>query len=332
MRPSLSSTNSPTKRLKFAEPIQFLSSSSLVDKLSNDRTTVETPQENTSSCQKLSSLAIEKVSNFQDDSVTKGVSIYTPPPSPKVKPSNKLDDLNKLKSKLLAEDNNLDLEVNMKIKEITGLIVEIDTRRAAKFKYDDYASILKRSMKEIRDHFNGIFLPGNKLAQTFELMMKEMHTRHNRKFEKKCLEWNSDMDHTENAILKKVEDLNHEIELHRRTLDHQEHLSKIDEQFNDASNEVVSVDKDTEMSPSPDRSEKVPVNLDDNIQGYLNDDCVILDHSEDTNAAQGDIETQQSNANSDSKTEVLDGDETDVDDNNDEDSRSFTPCQAQRVG
>jgi hypothetical protein len=314
-------SDSPAKRLKFGDGNPLLSSTLLNEtKIVEESKTGPTKNEKDQEFERSSLLIPEKTLLDQTTTCAKVSVVETPPPTPDVNVISKFEILTKQKISLQKEQERLDKRIDELIQQIDDCQKDIDSMRAAKFKYDDYCTMITRGQNQIRDHLNNIFKPGNELGQRFEPMMQEQWSKQTRKLEKKCLEWNCQLDQARNLITKRMEDLNHEMELHQRTLLHQEHLKKAQENETVESEEVVKEGKIEEGEISVESANIC-------VDGQDTEDCVIIDHvDEERNHQEEGVANQQAEL-SEAKQES--DDDTDVEVNSEEPG-SFTPCQAQR--
>lgn len=315
------SSDSPSKRLKFGESNPLLSSTLLNETKTIDESRAESLNGDSNCVLDKSSLLVREKSAVEQEVTTSKVAVDSPPPTPPIKVTSRLQILTKQQLCLAEESDKLDSLLQTKLKAIDDCQRDIELLRASRFKFEDFASMIGQGQNEIRDYLNLIFSPGNMMGQKFEPLYEELSSKHARKQEKLTLEWNCYIDQVKSFVTKRTEELKHEMELHQRTLLHQEHLSKIqeDSQVLDRNEHEIKTSERDQSCPEIEQGENQET-----------EDCIIIDNSDDAIVDHEETVAERSAEMPVLKQEV-DDDETDVEDINGEDSRSFTPCQAQRA-
>lgn len=315
---------SPAKRLKFGETTNLLSSTLLSEtKITEENISESFRASKHHDLEKsLLSVSDKPIVEHQEAVRTTKVPAETPPPTPDGKVISRIEILDKQVMEAKEENKRLDDKIEAQIKAIDECQKKIDTVRASRFKYEDYVTMITRGQNEIRDHLNQIFTPGNELAQKFEPVAKEILAKHSRRLEKKCLEWTCLMDQARSVIAKRTEDLNHEMELHHRTLLHQEHMSKAQNEKAE-SKDAEKQEEKTNHGDTSGESAEICVDDQDN-----DEECIILEKDV-PEVVHEERVVEQSVEESVVKQEG-DDDDTDIEEVNSEENRSFTPCQAQR--
>lgn len=304
---------SPLKRLKLNNSCQ-LTSTFLRDSLIEEDEEVHVEQS------KQIIKSPEKSIILQENSVS--ASIETPPPTPEAKTESKIEILTRQKAKLLEETKELDAKLEDKFQEVTMIRSEIADIGAQKLVYEDYVEIVNKGQVQARDILNQIYYPGNELANMAASFAEELRLKHQRKLDKLELELNSLIERAQKAIEEKKNSLEHEINLHERTL-----MTKENEKQIEVKNELAAeTANDSEISCNNDQT--------DGWDRGDNEDCVILEvHNSDIISVKSNEESINVQSTDISGTKMgndSDDDDTDIEDNQDEEARSFTPCQAQR--
>lgn len=320
-RPRLTS-DSPAKRLKFGDANQLLSSTLLSETKIVDEGRAESINGETNHLFDRSSSFINEKSTIEQEVSTSKVAVDSPSPAPSLKVTSKLEILTKQQLSLTEESDKLDAQIEAKQKALDECQREINLLRASRFKYEDISAMITRGQNEIRDHLNQIFGPGNEMAQKFEPLFQELASRHSSKRERFTLEWNCLIDQVKSVIAKREEDLKHEMELHQRTLIHQQHLSKVQEEA------AASANEQEKKTPGPDNSAAAANTREEN---HDLEECIIIDNSDDAIRVDHEETVAEQSAEIVEFKQEQDDDDTDVEETNGEDGRSFTPCQAQRA-
>lgn len=256
------------------------------------------------------------------------------------------------KEKKLTE---LKQQISDTLKEIKLDMEETRRIRRKRFTLENHMSTTSRCLVEVRNQLNQIFNPGNGLAQTAKNLMEEKRELHGKRFEALSFDMDELIENAKTAIDKKKKQITHETEIHERTLMTIESRNKavgqeIEADVQDKSTSEIASMLDVPKSTSKDGKKNRSVTFDDD------DDCVIigeesnmeeeldLNESESVDVVSKDPSIQESipersmsenNQDSDTTNIVEDEDEqqTDIDEDAQaqDEERSFTPCQAQRL-
>lgn len=256
-----------------------------------------------------------------------------------------------LRDDLLKEIQNLDQLISLQyvaIEEIQGKILDLEARQ---YTIDDLISIASQGQNEVRNLLNQIYNPGNEMARRAEMLIDETKKAHEKKIQKTSFELNHLIESSHSTIKKKITELEHELELHERTLITVEMQKKLEEKVadtiqEDGENANTDKDKEGEREKDEDKEDMKPMNgiettttttpttTTTNPSEGADEECVIIDDvrartpSPMTDPGQT---TELTDASKDDKPSgTYDDDEaTDIEDSKD-DERPFTPCQAQR--
>lgn len=259
-----------------------------------------------------------------------------------------LEQLKAQKEMKLAE---LKQQIQDKINVIKEDLVTIKNIKQKRFVVDSHMAVASKCQVEVRNQLNQIYNPGNELAKTAKNLIEEKRKIHERKFESLSFELDELIEGCNSAIQRKEKQLCHEIEIQERTLMTLEIRNKTNDQ-------QMEIEKPKSESCLKDGSVSTNERSKDNSRSVRfedDDDCVIIaesameDEEEEHNekapsldgtkkmGESGSLEETENPDNHDSETtnplEDEDEQQTDVEEDttaNDEE-RSFTPCQAQRL-
>lgn len=274
----------------------------------------------------------------------------TPPTTP-IETESRSNSFDKQKVELEIELKNLDDKIEITFNSIKAKRENVIVLRSKRYLVEDYLEIATRSQVEVRNLLNNIYNPGLELAKRANVLIDETRRSHKDKLEKMTFELNQIVENAQSWIKKKLKQLDHETELHQRTLmtiecQKKHHLDQIREKAREMVKPEPVVEKDKDDST-------ISLNKSGN-QG--DDDCVIIeDMDEDDGESDlaNEIELSRhtpesrglepvNGQNNQSETTVTceyegqanDGEEnedTDIEESKEEEEeRSFTPCQAQR--
>lgn len=248
----------------------------------------------------------------------------TPAP-PKVEVSL-IETLLRRKQELHDKSSALDEQLEKKFNVVKELREKINSGDTKRFVLEDFLSMASNSQIEVRNLLNEIYNPGQDKAKKAESMIAEARQHHARAFEKMTFDMNRLMEAAEVEIERKMKSLTHIIEINRRT--------------------IASCKEREKSMPTPEPK----VEIETIKERYKkddpdDDDCIILDENQDrsldvTNEvevrSQNRVEQQDVNVSSVTENHsqaTADDEQTDIDEpkeNEEEEERSFTPCQAQR--
>lgn len=227
------------------------------------------------------------------------------------------------KTKEAKEQNKRpDDSIEAQIKAIDGYQKKKDGVVSGRFKCEDHATKINRSLTEIRNHLDQIFSHGTGFVPRFEPVPQDIQAGHSERFGEKCLDSNRQIDQARSAIAKCLEDLNHEIELHKRTIRHQEHMSTTRDhtvRSNDASRQEEKIDQRDSETESVDTLTAV--------QDY-GEECTTLE--EDAPCVGRGERSNKQLLELPGVDQVDDREDTDTEEIASEEIRSFTQCQAQK--
>lgn len=254
--------------------------------------------------------------------------VETPPPSPENKVDSRLEVLTRRCAELEKRKKEMELKLENKFKELEEVHAEIAEQTVKRYKFEDCLEALGRGQAALRNHLNEIYNPGNQLAEQAAVIMEGLRRTHERKYERLALELNDRIDKSKHEISIQFERLNHEIDLHERTL-----MTIMSSEVKNEVNPEPALDVEAKSDQEEEQQEEQGEEQEGEQEGEQeeeqdeeqeevdNDDCIIIDNPSDIISING--------GESKNKPDETDED-TDIEDDQGDNSNSFTPRQAQR--
>lgn len=265
-------------------------------------------------------------------------------PRHSMKHESKVDLARKRKEELLAERKSLDEQIEARLNSIRELREKIVKLGICCAQVENRLEDATKIQNLVRDLLNAIYHPGRELSEKATVLIEDSRLGHKKRFEKFKFDVTNYLDGLDVGLNERQKQLEHEIELHKRTLVTLECQEKRQRDL-----EIQHKSREVGLKT-------IPENVDEDLETdeclgtvKTDDDCVVigtrnLDEKSDASdpAEEVDIplvgkapnETHGSEATitcPDEDEDVDEDEQTEVDMNvEDDEERSFTPCQAQR--
>lgn len=240
----------------------------------------------------------------------------TPPSTPDVETGlSKFEELKKRKNIALSVLNEIKEAIELQFQTLAGLKSKRIGNASLRMTYDDRLGSVHKAQRLIRDVLNEIYNEGTNIASKAEGFIQECYTRDMKKFTSFELDINGRLERAQKAIDETTNALNHEIDLHQRTLLTRQAEAAAAEP--DKVSPKPELEAEAELGAEPQMGSEPEMGTEPRSEDQ--DDCAIVGEQ----VAEV-ITVNQGEAISD--LEVIDDNDTELD----EIQEAFTPCQAQR--
>lgn len=234
------------------------------------------------------------------------------------------------------EITDLNQHIDSQHDAIQAVLTEMTEIDAGQFTTDDLIQIVSIGQNEIRNLLNQIYNPGNELAKRAGSIIEETKKAHEKKFQKVSFDMNHTIEKTHSLIKRRIGELEHEAELHQRTLMTVEIQRKSEEKsiVNDDDKQEREEESGKEKILGSSELQKTSKSVTTAPPDVADEECVIIDDDRvGTPSPLKDVGNNTEltdNSKGDKHSVTYEDDEaTDIEDSKD-DERPFTPCQAQR--